>query len=181
MARGGGCAVMPAGFSFTAQRLKPSLSHGRTRAELKFTEGRGRHVFCFAAGYEGLCFNGTATFLLRPFMLLVLRLVGSEAQPTVVTRPRGGGVHCTPSPDESPFPSGSPNLGVQLQRKGSHDENLFVGASPVVDYFAFMLENLANSALHRVSGEPLRRCVLRPVDQASNEKQVVERFSCCNT
>jgi len=64
MARGVGCAVMPAGFSFTAQRLKPSLSHGRTRAELKFTEGRGRHVFCFAAGYEGLCFNGTATFLL---------------------------------------------------------------------------------------------------------------------
>jgi len=108
-------------------------------------------------------------------MLLVLRLVGSEAQPTVVIRPRGGGVHCTPSPDESPFPSGSPNLGVQLQRKGSHDENLFVGASPVVDYFAFMLENLANSALHRVSGEPLRRCVLRPVDHASNEEQVVEK------
>jgi|SRR6056300_664871 hypothetical protein len=79
-------------------------------------------------------------------------LVGSEAQPTVVTRPRGGGVHGTPSPDESPFPSGSPNLGVQLQRKSSHDENLFVGASPVVDYFAFVLENLANSALHRVSG-----------------------------
>jgi hypothetical protein len=25
-------------------------------------------------------------------------------------------------------------------------------ASPVVDYFAFVLENLANSALHRVSG-----------------------------
>ena len=64
MARGGGWAVMPACFSFTAQRLKPSLSHGRTRAELKFTVGRGRHVFCFAAGYEGLCFNGTATFLL---------------------------------------------------------------------------------------------------------------------
>ena len=85
-------------------------------------------------------------------MLLVLRLVGSEAQPTVVTRPRGGGVHVHPLPDESPFPSGSPNLGVQLQRKGSHDENLFVGASPVVDYFAFVLENLANSALHRVSG-----------------------------
>src|SRR6056300_742025 len=108
-------------------------------------------------------------------------LVGSEAQPTVVTRPRGGGVHGTPSPDESPFPSGSPNLGVQLQRKSSHDENLFVGASPVVDYFAFMLENLANSALHRVSGEPLRRCVLRPVDSAQMQSEVVERFSCCNT
>ena len=91
-------------FSFTAQRLKPSLGHGRTRAELKFTEGRGRHVFCFAAGYEGLCFNGTATFLLRPFMLLVLRLVGSKAQPTVVTRPRGAVCMCTPSPDESPLP-----------------------------------------------------------------------------
>ena len=89
MARGGGWAVMIACFSFTAQRLKPSLceeqsplhsakpftlsvkgfasytlSHGRTRAELKFTEGRGRHVSCFAAGFEGLCFNGTATFLL---------------------------------------------------------------------------------------------------------------------
>ena len=43
-----------------------------------------------------------------------------------------------------------------------HDENLLVGASPVVDFFAFVLENLANSALHRVSAEPLRRCVLRP-------------------
>ena len=29
---------------------------------------------------------------------------------------------------------------------------LLVGASPVVDYFAFVLENLANSALNRVSG-----------------------------
>jgi hypothetical protein len=37
---------------------------------------------------------------------------------------------------------------VQLQWEGLRDENLFVGASPVVDYFAFMSENLANSALH---------------------------------
>jgi len=31
----------------TAQRLKPSQSHGRTGAELNFAEGRGRHLFCF--------------------------------------------------------------------------------------------------------------------------------------
>ena len=118
MARGVGCAVMPAGFSFTAQRLKPSLSHGRTRAELKFTEGRGRHVFCFAAGYEGLCFNGTATFLLRPFMLLVLRLVGSEAQPTVVTRPRGGGVHVHPLPRRVALPLRFSELGCAIAEEG---------------------------------------------------------------
>jgi hypothetical protein len=97
-------------------------------------------------------------------------------------RPRGAVCMCTPSPDESPLPLRFSEFGcANWQRKGLRDGNLFVGASPVVDYFAFMLENLANSALHRVSGEPLRRCVLRPVDQASNEKQVVERFSCCNT
>ena len=96
--------------------------------------------------------------------------------------PSGGGVHVhTLTRRVAAPPQVLRNLGVQLQWEGLHDGNVFVGASPVVDYFAFMLENLANSALHRVSGEPLRRCVLRPVDQASNEKQVVERFSCCNT
>jgi hypothetical protein len=96
--------------------------------------------------------------------------------------PSGGGVHVHTLPRRvAAPPQVLRNLSVQLQWEGLRDGNLFVGASPVVDYFAFMLENLANSALHRVSGEPLRWCVLRPVDQASNEKQVVERFSCCNT
>ena len=122
-------------------------------------------------------------------------LVGSEAQPTVAVTgagvhlhvgltwpPSGGGVHVHTLPRRvAAPPQVLRNLSVQLQWEGLRDGNLFVGASPVVDYFAFMLENLANSALHRVSGEPLWRCVLRPVDQASNEKQVVERFSCCNT
>ena len=63
---------------------------------------------------------------------------------------------------------------------------MLVGASLVVDYFAFELENLANSALHRVSGRSVSAVVPRPVDprpvdDASNEEHVVERFSCCNT
>ena len=81
--------------------------------------------------------------------LLVLRLVGSKAQPTVVTRPRGGGVHVHPLPPTSRH---SPQALRNLREGGLHDENLLVGASPVVDYFAFVLENLANSALHRVTG-----------------------------
>jgi hypothetical protein len=44
-----------------------------------------------------------------------------------------------------------------------------------VDYFAFMLENLANSALHRVQGRTGMPGVTRPVDHASKEKRVVER------
>ena len=76
-------------------------------------------------------------------------LVGSEAQPTVVTRPRGGGVHVHPLPPTSRH---SPQALRNLREGGLHDENLLVGASPVVDYFAFVLENLANSALHRVLG-----------------------------
>ena len=99
--------------------------------------------------------------------LLVLRLVGSEAQPTVDTRPRGGGVHVHPLPRRvAAPPQVLRNLRAPLAEGGLHEENLLVEASPVVDYFAFMLENLANSALHRVSGEPLRRCVLRPGDSA---------------
>ena len=166
MARGVGCAVMPAGFSFTAQRLKPSLSHGRTRAELKFTEGRGRHVFCFAAGYEGCASTGQRRSCYDPSCCWCCALLARRRSQLWSLALGGAVCMCTPSPDESHFPSGSPNLGVQLQRKGSHDENLLVGASPVVDYFAFVLENLANS-----SGEPPRRCVLRPGDSAQMQSE----------
>ena len=76
-------------------------------------------------------------------------LVGSEAQPTVVTRPRGGGVHVHPLPPTSRH---SPQALRKLREGGLHGDNWWVGASPVVDYCAFVVENWANSALHRVLG-----------------------------
>ena len=91
--------------------------------------------------------------------------------------PSGGDVHGHTLPRRvAAPPQVLRNLGVQLQWEGLHDGNLFVGASPVVDYFAFMLENLANSALHRVSGEPLRRCVLRPGDSAQMQSETYRGF-----
>jgi hypothetical protein len=46
----------------------------------------------------------------------------------------------------------------------------------VVDHSTFVLENLANSALHRDSGEPLRRCVLRPGDSAQMQSESYRGF-----
>ena len=86
-------------------------------------------------------------------ILLVLRSCWLGGAANCGHSPSGGrGACASPPSDEPPLPSDSPNLGVPMQRNGSHDENLLVGASPVVDYFAFVLENLANSALHRVLG-----------------------------
>ena len=58
---------------------------------------------------------------------------------------------------------------------------MLVGALPVVDYFAFVLENLSNSAIHLVSGRSAPAVVPIPGDSALNEERVVKRFSCCDT
>ena len=68
--------------------------------------------------------------------------------------PSGGGVHVHTLPRRV---AASPQVlriwVCQLAAEGlARWDTVFVGASPVVDYFAFMLENLANSALHRVLG-----------------------------
>ena len=47
--------------------------------------------------------------------------------------------------------------------------------------FRVGLENLASSALYRVSGRSGSLVVPKPVDYAPNEERVEERFSCCNT
>ena len=86
--------------------------------------------------------------------------------------PKGAVCMCTPSPDESPLPLRFSESGcANWQRKGLHDGNLLVGASPVVGYFAFRLENLANSALHRVLGGSTSAVAPRPVDQFQMRNQ----------
>ena len=92
---------------------------------------------------------------------------GSEAQPTVAVTgagvhlhvglmwpPSGGGVHGHTLPRRvAAPPQVLRNLRVQMAEGGLAGwDTVLVGASPVVDYFTFVLENLANSALHRVSG-----------------------------
>ena len=93
-------------------------------------------------------------------MLLALRPCGSEAQPTVDTRPRGAVCMGTPSPDESPLPlslagSAEPESAIGRGRACMMGYSVGRGVASCevfrsVDYFACMLENLANSALHRV-------------------------------
>jgi len=53
---------------------------------------------------------------------------------------------------------------------------VLVGESLVVDYFTFVLENLANSALHRVSGDPLRRWSSDPGDSAQMQSESYRGF-----
>ena len=89
---------------------------------------------------------------------LVLRPCGSEAQPTVDTRPRGAVCMGTPSPDESPLPlslagSAEPESAIGRGRACMMGYSVGRGVtreSLLVNYFACMLENLTNSALHRV-------------------------------
>ena len=105
-------------------------------------------------------------------MLLALRPCWLGGEANFGHSPSGGGVHVHTLPRRvAAPPQVLRNLRVPLAEGGLHDGNLLVGASPVVDYFAFMLENLANSALHRVSEEPLRRCVLRPGDSAQMQSE----------
>jgi len=53
----------------------------------------------------------------------------------LTTSTSGGGVHVHTLPRRvAAPPQVLRNLSVQLQWEGLHDENLFVGASPVVDY-----------------------------------------------
>ena len=140
-------------FSSAAQSSKPSQRHGRTRVELKCTRRSGRHASVFFP--QGFCEEPRQD---SGCLWLRSRAVGAapcwlEGAANCGHSPSGGrGACASPPPDEPPFPSDSPNLGVPMQRNGSHDENLLVGALPVVDYFAFVLENVANSALHRVLG-----------------------------
>ena len=72
-------------------------------------------------------------------MLLALRPCWLGGAANCGHSPSGGrGACASPFSDEPPLPPGEGGL---------HDENLLVGASPVVDYFAFVLENLADETV----------------------------------
>ena len=122
------------------------------------------YVSCFAAGDEGCARSGQRRSCYDHSCCWRCALVArrrSQLRP-----PPGAGAQCASAPGTRPrgFPDESPLL-MPLANGGLARWNtVLVGASPVVDYFAFMLENLA--ILHSSCLREIRQVsvVPRPVD-----------------
>jgi hypothetical protein len=92
--------------------------------------------------------------------------------------------HPPPTSRRSPSGSAEPESAIDRVRACMMGYSVGRGVasdSPVVDYFAFVLENLANSALHRVSGRSGDAGGPQTRRFCSNEEPIVERSSCCTT